>query len=60
MPHKKPPSIKIGVNFTKGQIGMIDAFVSKDKLGASRAEVIKQIVLFYIYDKDKEKESIFS
>ena len=61
MPPKKfkIPSMKIGVVFTKTQVDIIDSLVNRGELGSSRAEVVKQIVMFYLRDWEK-KTTTFS
>jgi hypothetical protein len=49
------PSIKIGVVFTKVQVEFIDKIVNKGELGGSRAEVLKQIVMFYLRDWERKE-----
>jgi hypothetical protein len=45
-------SKKIGIVFTLKQIGHIDKLVKNGDLGGNRAEIIKQIVMFYLKEKD--------
>lgn len=47
-------SRKIGVMFTEKQVKLIDELVTDGSLGGNRSEVIKQIVLFHIRDKEKK------
>jgi len=59
MPSKKKVETfkRIAVTFTQKQIELIDQLVESGELGGSRAEVIKQIIMFYL--KDNDKKSIF-
>lgn len=56
MAKKKPDpadSKKIGIVFTFKQIEHIDKLVKSGDLGGNRAEVVKQIVMFYLKEKDE-------
>lgn len=44
---------KIGISFTVKQIELIDNLVASGALGSNRSEVIKQIVMFYLKEKEK-------
>jgi len=44
-------SKKIGIVFTLRQIEHIDKLVANGDLGGNRAEIIKQIVMFYLKEK---------
>jgi len=45
-------SKKIGIVFTLKQIEHIDKLVANGDLGGNRAEIIKQIVMFYLKDNN--------
>jgi len=51
----KDKTIKITSIFTEKQIEMIDREVFKGTLGSTRAEIVRQIVLFYL----KEHQRLF-
>ncbi len=49
-------SKKIGIVFTLKQIEHIDKLVKSGDLGGNRAEIIKQIVMFYLKEKEEISE----
>jgi len=51
----KDKTIKITSIFTEKQIELIDREVLKGTLGSTRAEIVRQIVLFYL----KEHQQLF-
>jgi len=51
----KDKTVKITSVFTEKQIELIDREVLKGILGSTRAEIVRQIVLFYL----KEHQQLF-
>ena len=46
---------RVNLTFTKQQLNLIDEIVVSGNLGRTRAEVIKEMVMFYLKDNNKFK-----